>query len=63
MFAAYAIVQAKMEMNFVKLITITERTAGDINGMTGVVLYGEHDAVPGVRQHAIDSVLVQMKRL
>lgn len=61
--AAYAIVHAKMEMYLVKLITITERATGDINGMTGVVLYGEHDAVPGVRQHAIDSVLVQMKRL
>lgn len=61
--AADAIVRAEVQMNLVKLITITERTAGDVDGMASVVLHGEHDAMTGVRQNAVDSVLVQMKRL
>lgn len=50
-------------MNFMKLITITERTARDIDRMTSVVLHGEHDTVPGIRQDTIDPVLVQVKWL
>lgn len=61
--AADAIVRAEVQMNLVKLITITERTAGNVDGMARVVLHGEHDTVAGVRQYAVDSVLVQMKRL
>lgn len=60
---ADAIVRAEVQMNLVKLITITERTAGNVDGMAGIVLHGEHDAMAGIRQYAIDSVLVQMKRL
>lgn len=61
--AATAIVHAKVQMNLVKLITITERAAGDVDGVTRVVLHGEHDAVSGVRQNTVNSVLVQVKRL
>jgi len=61
--AAGAIIHAKVQMNLMKLITITERAAGDVDGMTRIVLHGEHDAVPGVRQNAVDPVLVQVKRL
>lgn len=61
--AADTVVRAEVQMNLVKLITVTEWTAGDIDGMAGVVFHGEHDTVAGVRQHAVDSVLVQMKRL
>lgn len=56
--AADAIVRAEVQMNLVKLITITERTAGDVDGMTGVVLHGKHHAVSSVRQYAVNSVLV-----
>jgi len=47
----------------VKLITITERTAGDVDGMASVVFHGEYDAMAGVCQYTVNSVLVQMKRL
>lgn len=56
--AADAIVRAEVQVNLVKLITITERTAGNVDGMTSVVLHGKYDAVSGVRQHTINSVLV-----
>lgn len=61
--ATGAIVHAKVQMNLVKLITITERTTGDVDGVARVVFHGEHDAVPGVGQNTVDSVLVQVKRL
>jgi len=61
--AADAIIRAEVQMNLVKLITITERTTGDIDGMAGVVLHSEHNTMAGVRQYAVDSVLIQMKRL
>lgn len=61
--AADLIVHPEVQMNFVKLVTIAERAAGDIDRMAGVVLHGEHHAVPGVRQYPVDSVLIQMKRL
>lgn len=61
--AADTIVRAEVQMNLVELITITERTAGDIDGMAGVVFHGEYDTVAGVRQYTVDSVLVQMERL
>jgi len=61
--AADAIVHAEVQMNFMELVTIAERTAGDIDRMAGVVLHGEHDAVSGIRQYTVDSVLIQMKRL
>lgn len=61
--AADAIVRAEVQMNLVKLITITERSARYIDGMASVVLHGEHDAVAGVCQYTVDSVFVQVKRL
>lgn len=61
--AAGAVVRAEVQMNLVKLVTVAQRAARDVDGMAGVVLHGEHDAVPGVGQHPVDSVLVQMKRL
>lgn len=63
MLAADAIIRAEVQMNLVELITITERTPGYVDGMAGVVLHGEHHAVTGVCQYAVDSVLIQMKRL
>lgn len=61
--AADAIVRAEVQMDLMKLITITERSTGYVDGMARVVLHGEHNAVAGVRQHTVDSVLVQVKLL
>lgn len=63
MLAAGPIVQPKVQMNLVELITIAERSTRYVNGMTSVIVHREHHTVASVGQNTSNLVLVQVKGL
>lgn len=42
------IVESVMDMNFLKLIFVRERTAGHVDMMTGVIIYCKYYAMSGI---------------
>lgn len=57
---AYSVDESVMQMNFMKLIAITEWTTADIDRLLGFVVHGEDNAVSCIGQNSTHFVLVDM---
>jgi hypothetical protein len=62
-FAPEVVVEAVVEMDLMKLVTVAQRAPGYVEQLLGVVVDGEDDAVAGVAEDAADLVLVEVEGL